>query len=53
MQWVINQPDGSFGMSAQVSGSALDEDWGHDEIYALVNVQGCGEFRMNTVKGHF
>jgi hypothetical protein len=45
--------DGSFVMSERVSGSALDEDWGQDEIYALVNEQGFGEFRTNTVKGNF
>jgi hypothetical protein len=45
--------DGSFTMSDTVPGSKLNEDWGEDEIYALVNVQGFGEFRSNTVKGHF
>lgn len=45
--------DGSFFMSNQVSGSALDEDWGEDEIYALVDVEGFGEFRTNTVEGNF
>lgn len=45
--------DGTFVMSDTVRGSALDEDWGQDEIYALVNVQGVGEFRSNTVKGNF
>lgn len=45
--------DGSFVMSATVSGSALNEDWGQDEIYALVSVQGFGEFRTNTIKGNF
>lgn len=45
--------DGSFVMSDTVSGSSLNEDWGRDEVYALVNVQGFGEFRTNTVKGYF
>ena len=45
--------DGSFTMSDTVPGSKLNEDWGEDEIYALVNVQGFGEFRSNIVKGHF
>ena len=45
--------DGTFVMSDTVPGSALDEDWGEDEIYALVKVTGFGEFRTNTVKGHF
>jgi hypothetical protein len=45
--------DGNFTMSDTVSGSRLNEDWGQDEIYALVNVEGYGEFRTNTVKGRF
>ena len=46
-------PVHGFTMSDTVPGSKLNEDWGEDEIYALVNVQGFGEFRTNTVKGHF
>jgi hypothetical protein len=45
--------DGTFVMSDVVPSRMLDEDWGEDEIYALVTVQGFGEFRTNTVKGHF
>jgi hypothetical protein len=44
---------GTFVMSDTVSGSQLNEDWGQDEVYALVNVQGYGEFKTNTVKGYF
>ena len=44
---------GGFIMSDRVSGDALNEDWGDDEVYALVNVEGAGEFRTNTVRGDF
>lgn len=44
---------GTFVMSDTVSGSSLNEDWGQDEVYALVNVQGAGEFKSNVVKGYF
>lgn len=47
-------PDGSFSLSTVVPGSKLNEDWGQDEIYALVDVKGFGSsVRTNTVKGHF
>ncbi|HWO94080.1 MAG TPA: hypothetical protein VNL92_04890, partial [Dehalococcoidia bacterium] len=47
-------PDGSFSLSRIVSGSQLNEDWGRDEIYALVDVEGLsGTFKSNTVVGHF
>lgn len=44
---------GGFSMSTTVPGSSLNEDWGRDEIYAIAEVQGVGEFRSNTVKGNF
>ena len=47
-------PDGSFGLSKTVANSQLIEDWGQDEIYALVDVQGLsGTFKSNTVHGNF
>lgn len=47
-------PDGSFTLSKIVPGSQLDEDWGRDEIYALVDVEGLsGTFKSNTVTGRF
>lgn len=47
-------PDGSFGLSKVVPSSQLNEDWGRDEIYALVDVEGLkGPFKSNTVRGHF
>lgn len=45
--------DGSFGVSESVPGSKLNEDWGQDEVYALVSVQGFGDLRTNTIKGSF
>jgi hypothetical protein len=45
--------DGGFSMQEIVPGSSLNEDWGRDEVYALAEVQGVGEFRSNTVRGYF
>src|SRR5262245_50541132 len=47
------QQNGSFVLSRVVPGSALNEDWGRDEIYALVDVPGYGSRRTNTVTGYF
>jgi hypothetical protein len=47
------QHDGRFNLSKLVSGSQLDEDWGKDEVYALVDVEGGGTFRTNTVSGYY
>ncbi|HET9525788.1 MAG TPA: hypothetical protein VFO99_06460 [Pyrinomonadaceae bacterium] len=47
-------PDGSFTLSKIVSNNQLNEDWGRDEIYALVDVQGLsGSFKSNNVNGYF
>ena len=45
--------NGSFVLSRVVPGSALDEDWGRDEIYALVDVPGYGSKKTNVVTGYF
>jgi len=45
--------NGTFSMSAIVPGSSLDEDWGEDEVYALVSIEGAGEFKTNTIIRHF
>jgi len=48
------QVDGSFGLSQIVPSSQLNEDWGRDEIYALVGVDGLsGTFKSNNVTGSF
>ncbi|MDQ1833362.1 hypothetical protein [Massilia scottii] len=45
---------GSFSLSAIVSAGQLNEDWGQDEIYAVVSVEGLSAtFRSNTIKGDF
>jgi len=47
-------PDGSFSLSEVVSGSQLNEDWGRDEIYALVDVAGqSGSVKSNTITHSF
>ena len=46
--------DGSFTLSQTVPGSTLNEDWGKDEIYALVDVEGLSKnFKSNKVTGSF
>ena len=46
--------DGSFTLARTVSGGMLNEDWGRDEIYALVDVRGRnGAVKSNKVTGHF
>ena len=46
--------DGAFSLSQTVPGSQLNEDWGRDEIYALVDVDGLSRtFKSNKVTGHF
>jgi hypothetical protein len=42
--------DGTFITSKIVPGEDLNEDWGEDEIYALVKVKGQ-DYKTNTVKG--
>ncbi|HEX9171504.1 MAG TPA: hypothetical protein VF861_02495 [Telluria sp.] len=47
-------PGGTFVLHELVHGSKLNEDWGQDEIYALVNVEGLsGSFKTNTVTGNY
>lgn len=46
--------DGRFSLSNTVSAGQLNEDWGEDEVYALVSVEGLsGSFRSNTIKRDF
>lgn len=47
-------PDGGFTLSKIVPNSQLNEDWGRDEIYALVRVEGLsGSFKSNQITGYF
>jgi hypothetical protein len=43
---------GQFGLGNLVHKSQLNEDWGEDEIYAVVDVGG-DTFNTNTVRGKF
>jgi hypothetical protein len=45
--------DGQFIFQVHVPNVVLNEDWGQDEVYAIATVDGIGDFRSNTVKGHF
>lgn len=45
---------GGFALVDTVPASMLNEDWGRDEIYALVEVEGLGgTFKSNKVTGYF
>ncbi len=59
---LFNMPDpafpvrvlgGSFNIGTSVPAGKLNEDWGDDEVYALVSVQGYGDIKTNTIKGNF
>ncbi|HEV2834165.1 MAG TPA: hypothetical protein VGW58_02550 [Pyrinomonadaceae bacterium] len=43
---------GVFALGNYVHKSQLNEDWGEDEIYAVVDVGG-DTFTTNTVRGNF
>jgi hypothetical protein len=45
--------DGTFGITQTVRGATLNEDWGQDEVYAIVNVPNIGKIRTNTVTGNY
>ncbi|WP_157778715.1 hypothetical protein [Massilia violaceinigra] len=46
--------DGSFSLSAIVPASELNEDWGQDEVYAVVSVEELsGSFKSHTIKRDF
>jgi hypothetical protein len=56
--WLSTNPDGSFYIEFPLCCSALDEDWGQDEVYAKVrawNAPGGGNVTLttNTVNGSF
>lgn len=49
-------PDGTFNFTGNAIGGNLDEDWGKDEIYAVVSIVGMGttfDYESNRVSGHF
>ena len=46
--------DGTFSLARTVHKSLLNEDWGRDEIYALVDVEGLSStYKSNLVTGRF
>lgn len=44
---------GNFSFSKMVYRSTLDEDWGEDDIYAIVDVTNAGSGRTNTIHYSF
>lgn len=46
-------PGGRFTLGKTVHKTQLNEVWGRDEIYALIEVEGDGTFQSNTIKGYF
>jgi len=45
---------GTFSLEKVVHSEQLNEDWGRDEIYALVSIEGLNnKFKSNTVTGYF
>jgi hypothetical protein len=44
--------NGNFQLSENTIGGNLNEDWGEDDIYAIVTM-GQEEYRSNTVHGHY
>ena len=52
----VVDPDGTFCFTGNATGDSLDEDWGKDEIYAVVSIVGMGttfDYESNRVSGHF
>jgi hypothetical protein len=48
--------DGTFYFAADAISGNLNEDWGEDEIYAVVSIGGLGsttEYNSNTVSGSY
>jgi hypothetical protein len=49
-------PDGTFCFTGNATGDNLNEDWGKDEIYAVVSILGMGttfDYESNIVSGHY
>ena len=48
--------DGTFHFEANAISGNLNEDWGKDEIYAIVSIGSLGsttDYKSNTVSGYF
>ena len=49
-------PDGTFDFTGNAKGENLNEDWGKDEIYAVVSIVGLSttfDYESNRVTGHY
>src|SRR5687767_11407315 len=49
----VVEVDGGFYREASVEGKYLNEDWGEDEVHALVKIGESLEIKSNTVRGDF
>jgi hypothetical protein len=52
----IVDPDGTFNFTGNAKGENLNEDWGKDEIYAVVSIVGLSttfDYESNRVTGHY
>lgn len=48
-------PGGIFNFTGNAKGENLNEDWGKDEIYAIISIVGLGttfDYESNRVTGH-
>lgn len=45
--------EGYFNISTIATAGQLNEDWGRDEIYAVVQMEGGGTYRTNTIRAYF
>ncbi|MFZ0315938.1 MAG: hypothetical protein WAL23_03255 [Nitrososphaeraceae archaeon] len=49
-------PNGTFYFTGNAIGENLNEDWGKEEIYAVVSIVGLGttfNYESNRVSGHY
>ena len=52
----VVDPDGTFKFTGNAKGENLNEDWGKDEIYAVVSIVGLSttfDYESNRVTGHY
>jgi hypothetical protein len=49
-------PDGTFHFTGNVASDNLNEDWGKDDIYAVVSIVGMGttfNYESNRASGNY
>ncbi|HEY7228128.1 MAG TPA: hypothetical protein VH481_08385 [Nitrososphaeraceae archaeon] len=52
----VVRSDGTFNFTGNATGENLNDDWGKDEIYAVVSIVGMGttfEYDSNRVSGNY